>query len=287
MKEIIKKSIFSCFELLRWGMYRLYHERYRSYIIKKTRPRPILILGNGPSLKFMLDKFNDSENYDYCMVNFSPLSSLFFKLKPRFYVLADGAFFSSLHKDLLDKTRELSNKLLEIDWEITLYVPYIFLKQAKNDYGINEKISIIPFTIASFSDSFSFKKIEYWMFKKGLASPLVGNVAIAAIYCMINSGFKTIWLYGVEHSWMTQLIVDDNNRVCMKDTHYYDSSEVKYIPLLKPNGEQERIWEQLRYQAAAFASYGKLQGYAEYLGGVNIINKTKGSFIDAFPRFLD
>lgn len=77
--------------------------------------------------------------------------------------------------------------------------------------------------------------------------------------------------------------MDQDNFVCMNDVHYYDKGNSNVIRMYVRN-RPERLHEQLRYQATTFASYWELKGYADYLGDVEIINKTKDSFIDAFNK---
>lgn len=101
---------------------------------------------------------------------------------------------------------------------------------------------------------------------------------------MINSGYKTIYLFGVDHSWTTQLCVNTLNQVCLRDLHYYDNKHVDLKPWLKGSGEPYKMHEVLRDLAHMFDSYHELQNYANYINNTKIINKSKESFIDAFTK---
>lgn len=282
IKETIKNYLVGGVQLLCWTVSFLRNENFHNYIEKKNRSKTVCILGNGSSLKYAIDTFVDIEKYDYCMVNYSPTSPSFFKIRPKFYVLVDGSFFF-----LPDKQKELKSALDKIDWDISLFVPFDLRYKIQYLIKDNVNINLVPFHNCNIQDNFPFKKLAYKLFKRGLAIPVAMNVAVACIYCMINSGFKTIHLYGLEHSWMSQIVVDENNNVCMKDTHFYDTGEVKLKIIKDCYGNKCSIAEQLRNQALAFASYNFLRGYADYLGDVEVINKTKNSFIDAFRKEID
>ena len=53
-----------------------------------------------------------------------------------------------------------------------------------------------------------------------LAMPSVENVMVASLYIAIYLGYKTVELYGVEHSWTKSLYVNDHNQVCLHDDHF-------------------------------------------------------------------
>lgn len=273
-------SILSFIDLGRWLKGYLRREVHRNYLISEPQNNLIRIIGNGPSLADVAPELKAVPEIDYCMVNFSPLSDLFFRIKPKYYILTDDAFFIDVVsvKQRVDMLRE---KVSLINWNIYLLVPYIHLKEAKRRYGVNHNINFVPFNRGYLSDGFKFKGLEMYLFEHGMASPRLMNVVVAALYCLLTLGYKKIELYGVEHSWMKQLFVDDDNYVCMEDPHFYDTGKNKVV--LYTAGRPERIWEQLRNQADTFAAYGELQLYADKLGAI-VINKTRGSYIDSFKR---
>ena len=171
-----------------------------------------------------------------------------------------------------------------IDWDMTLFFPYRNRKIARSRYGVNPHIRLIPIHFTGIPDTFSFKKTAYCLFKKGWALPIGQNVLVASIYCMINSGYNMIHLYGADHTWISQMTVDDQNRLCMVNDHFYDRRQAEMKQLVNADGSIPTISQELRSEAKAFGAYEMLQGYAEYFGNVTIRNLTPGSFIDAFPR---
>lgn len=273
-------SILTILDFGRWLHYHLRCERHRNFLLSGKRDNILRILGNGPSLAEATSRMIVDPSIDYCMVNFSPLSELFFRVQPKYYMMADDGFFKDI-EGIRDRIIKLKDRVAAIDWSITLLVPYIYLDEAQKRYGQNPFITVLPFNRGYLSDGFKFRKLALWLYRKGLASPRMMNVVVAALYCMLTLGYKEIELYGVEHSWMKQLIVDDDNRVCMEDPHFYDAGKNNVV--LYIGGRPERIWEQLRNQADTFAAYGELKFYADYQGAT-VINKTRGSYIDAFKR---
>ena len=210
------------------------------------------------------------------MVNFAPLSEMFFSFRPAYHVLVDDAFFVA-------EQDELAGRMQQIDWDLHLFIPYRNRKVARQRYGTNPHIHLVPIHFTGLPDTFTFKKLAFRLFKKGRALPIGQNVMVAALYCMMNSGYERISLYGADHSWISQIAVDEHNRVCMVQNHFYDKQhEMK--PLVNADGSIPTLSQELRSQAKAFGAYEMLRGYADYLGNVAIRNKTPGSFIDAFPR---
>ena len=278
----IKLFIDSILELVRWFLYHLKEERHPIYIKRMQQDKPIAILGNGDSLLKIANSEID-RTIDYCLVNFSPVSKLFFVIKPKYYILCDQDFFIQPTEAIKTKVHELIESVKQIDWPIFLFVPYVFKQHAYAMFGENTNITFLPFNKTSFTDEFLFKRLEYKLFSKGLASPVLMNVGVAALFCLINAGYKKIYLYGMEHSWIKLIFVDKENNLCVDDRHYYDQDK-NNVKILKVGERSQRMHEQLRNQALAFAAYWEIKGYANYIGGVEIVNKTEDSFIDAFKK---
>lgn len=244
---------------------------YRKYA-KQTKT--VRILANGPSLPVGFD----AEGAEYCMLNNSPKTEMFWKLRPSYYIVCDPLYFSN---NLRDSEAKVYERLKDgLDWKLTVFVPYNYRKRATQLFaGLN--VNIIPFRGGLLKDIHS-NKIKTYLYKRGLALPRVQNVLVGAVGCLIGVGFKEIELYGADHSWLEALTVNEDNVVCLRDAHYYEK-DAKVTPWLKVNGKPYKLHECLRDLANMFASYWDLRHYAESMG-VKIINKTKRSYIDAFER---
>ena len=243
---------------------------------KVHHDKPVNVLANGPSLP---EDF-DIESYDYCMLNNSPISDLFWKLRPQYYILCDPLYFVP---QLGEKQQKVISMLRErLNWNITLFVPYCYRKRAVAIFK-GMSVTIVPFRGGVYRD-ISNRSMKLFLYKHALALPRVQNVVIGAIGCLMREGFKEINLYGVDHSWTSALMVNQDNVVCLRDSHYYDK-DVKFTPWYKINGEPYKFHECLRDIAQMFASYWDLRLYADNIG-VRIYNCTQNSFIDAFVRKL-
>jgi hypothetical protein len=121
----------------------------------------------------------------------------------------------------------------------------------------------------------------YWMYKKNLFTPRFQNVINAAIYLGINSGYKQIFLHGVESSEFVNYSVDFNNEVYLNTQHFYGESSIN----MTREGRIEKggFWRYLRYYTYMLESYSHLEKYSQYIG-CEIINYTTNSFIDSFEK---
>ena len=288
MKVIIKKiiSFFKItFYLLTWFIRQVLHEDFINYISYQKKNKPVIILGNGPSLTNLINDpdFNETrDKNDFCVVNFSILSPLFRQLKPEYLTIADPLFFQRPYSN--EKMRLFMEELTKIDWNLNIVIPFKYYKQIIKETEKNSFIKIMPIHSNILSKRINNQTIRNLIYKKGLSCPRLQNVLVASIYSMINSGYKTIYLYGVDHSWTTQLCVNAQNQVCLRDLHYYDDKTVELKPWLKGSGEIYKMHEVLRDLAHMFDSYHELQNYANYINNTKIINKSKESFIDAFTK---
>jgi hypothetical protein len=131
-----------------------------------------------------------------------------------------------------------------------------------------------------------FGLIKNFLYKKALAMPLVQNVLVAAIMNGILCGYTSIELYGVEHSWTKYLSVGEDNIVYIEDAHCYDKEQVKPRPFV--SFDKSIRWTfgfVLECYSKMFKSYEDIRRFIDNERiNVKVINKTKGSFIDAFER---
>ena len=171
----------------------------------------------------------------------------------------------------------------------TARVPYgtrsrdTIIEYAKEDIAFlkrhvsNPHVKIVPLTGLVYSGEDS-GRFESW--KKGESVPLYVNITIMAEYVSLNLGFTELYLYGVEHTFFDGLGVDDDNRLFIQDKHFY-GSEKRYITSSSRKEWHIKDWMYDKY--LTFREHELMQGYAEYLGAT-IINCTRNSLIDAYPR---
>lgn len=282
MTNIIKglgKCIINSIYTSLWVGRKIKKGTFHNFLPKNQNNNKLTILANGPSLRSVLKKMKKNDDTDYCAVNFFGNLPEFQIIRPLHYVLADPIFFSKEEK-LSSDERKLMESLNNIDWLMNIYVPFPSYKIIVERIS-NEKIKIIPFPHIPYE---GWEKMKLYLFKKGLSMPRAQNVLIPSIFIGINEGYKTIELYGVDHSWTPEIRVDINNQVCVIQKHFYDKDNLKLAPWHRGKGKPVyKMHEILRDLAWMFDGYHQLRKYADAVG-CKIINKTEGSFIDAFER---
>ena len=108
---------------------------------------------------------------------------------------------------------------------------------------------------------------------------------VAAIFLAINLGYARIYLHGADHSWHEDLVLNEENIVCIKDRHFYDKGEVALTPwrIGDKNGTTWKMHEILMALSKKFQGYHVLAEYASYRKA-KIYNASKKTYIDAFER---
>ena len=264
-------------------------ENFRNYVGRAGTvgaPKPsVLILGNGPSLAEDLPRLierREHETKDVMAVNFFALDERFETVRPAYYVLSDPMFFRD--SACCDRVRALYATLArKVAWPMNLYVQYY--NPEGFDYRAalpNSNIRIVRFHTQMYR---GFRSLEFWLFRRGLGSANFGTVVQVGEYVALLLGYKRIELYGVDHTLLDGLCVDDGNRLCRIDRHYYDGAEAaapqpiyKKVPHVPYT-----MADYLAEVAELFRGHEVLRDYAAALGA-RIVNRTRGSMIDAYER---
>lgn len=264
-------------------------ENFRNYVGRAGTvgaPKPsVLILGNGPSLAEDLPRLiarGEHTAKDVMAVNYFALDERFTTVRPAYYVLSDPMFFRD--SVCRDRVAELYRMLAEkVTWPMNLYVQYY--NPEGFDYRAalpNSNIRIVRFHTQMYR---GFRSLEFWLFRRGLGSANFGTVVQVGEYVALLLGYKRIELYGVDHTLLDGLCVDDGNRLCRIDRHYYDGAEAaapqpiyKKVPHVPYT-----MADYLAEVAELFRGHEVLRDYAAALGA-RIVNRTRGSMIDAYER---
>lgn len=281
--NLVLDMVFQLFNFMYWLIYKIRFENFINYYSKyESKSEIIAILANGPSLIDDLKKLENIQSITLSVVNDFAISDLFKKIKPQVYTLADPAYFQ---KNILVKSNADSlNVISSVDWSLHLFVPYIYVsdfKKSRPDISLNPYINIIPFHSSEFN---SFQNIKFKIYELGISMPRPQNVIIASIFNAINLNYKNIYLLGVDHNWTNNLCVDNFNRVCFKNEHFFNSEEVALKPFFNIWGVQYKMHEILNDYSLMFRGYFEISKYATYKN-VDIVNYTKKSNIDSFRRF--
>lgn len=236
----------------------------------------IIIMGNGPSLRDAMERNLDVLlSYPRMAVNLSALAPEFRMLRPDYYILADIAFFL---KEKTGKVPALWEALASVDWPMTLFLPATSRKM-KEVKALPENIKVKYYNL---TPGEGWKWLTHFIYDMGLAMPRPRNVLIPSIICSMREGFRRIVLIGADHNWSRTLWVTDRNRVVSVQPHFYkdDDKELKRAEEIFKNVRIHDVYENY---AIAFRSYHTLKAYTDRKG-IEILNVTPGSFIDAFPR---
>ncbi len=270
-----------CIQLILFFVRYLSHGRAKMALATESMEKCLYVLGNGPSLKtFLQDNEIDRTAVDLCCVNFSPMTDLFKEIKPRYLFFADPGLYN-LNDQRVQKT---AAGLETIDWPLTLVVIHDKLEKAKTIYSKNPTIDFISApTYPLLLHSKLLRKYCFRLWKRGVSMPSPINVIIFAIFTGINLGYKKMYLYGVEHSLLKETFVNNDNIPCLYSAHFYGAPE-KPWGTKHPDGTLYNIADLLEDFAKLFRAYFILNDYSHYIGDVSITNRTKGSWIDAFPR---
>ena len=238
--------------------------------------KTLIVMGNGPSLRDAIDNHHDIlDKYDLLSVNFAPNTPDFFELRPEIHLLADKVFFT---EEQGGNVSAMWQALHRVDWNMVLYIP-VKMKRLEIVRSLPQNITVKYFNLTPAS---GWKWLRNLLYRAGLAMPRPRNVLVPSLMTAIREGYSRIVLVGADHSWSKTLWVTDNNRVVSVQPHFYQDNkkEQERVESLYKNIRLHEIYESF---AIAFRSYFAVKEFAD-TRGVEILNATPGSFIDAFPR---
>lgn len=253
----------------------------------KSENSEVLILGNGPSLGSLVEDqqfLNRIKTVDTVAVNAFCDHACFELIRPRYYVVAAPDYWEDGVKEIYIQIRNsiFSNLQKKVNWEMYLFIPWPASKKNfwQDEIKQNKNIHIVFYNIIPFEGGNKFK---HFCFDKHFGLPRLHNVIGPAIMNMIWLNYKQIYLVGVEHSWLPQISVDENNVALVGQPHFYDK-DAKPEKMNGVGGVGYRKLHEIIYKFyLAFKGYFEVQDYA-VKKGVHITNLTPDSFIDAFPR---
>lgn len=252
--------------------------------INEFNEKKVLILGNGPSLNEALKNKNLMEGKEYIAVNNFPTTAYYELFKPKILVLQAPEFWIDDVDDVyIDFRYKLFDAIVnKTQWKLLLFMPakYKNAKQFNTTISQNKMVEINYFNDTPIDGFFGFKTFCY---DRLLGMPRPHNIMIPAILMAMHLGFKEIYLTGVDHSWVNDLSVDDDNQVLMSHKHFYDCDSVKKVPMNKLGRGTRKMHEVLQKFVYSFAAYHEIEQYANHKK-VDIYNTTTNSHIDAFER---
>lgn len=243
---------------IRYVQYFVFHRKYFT-IVKKNKvlinpdnaSKVCYICALGPSLKNV--DLNAIKGDTIVVNRFYKYGQSIPTFVPTYYLIVDSQFANlDLRKDFNDCLNTYIDKGTR----------YILNSKCSDSYPEGEGNKNI-FFISSFKGDFnSKKKVDI-----STVMPALGNVASASIACAISMGYKKIVLLGCDFNSFASPI----NVHC-----YADESKQRLYRM---------YYELYRYSLAAY-THEEMAKYAKKQG-VEIVNSTKGSLIDAYPFEID
>lgn len=288
IKYFVPEGVVSLRELLR-GLHGKILMKGQQDVHGNMKGKSLYILGNGPSLTETLEKhFALLSNQVCAVVNSFATTDYYTQLQPKWYVLADPAFFKDFEK-LSTNVREvvisLSDAINEkTTWTMNLVLPIIaedtpFVKQ------VSRNKNIIIYYYNNYGNSSLIKNgvFKYKLWDSNLLAPLAQTVLNTVIHIGIVLRFKEIYLLGADTSWHENYEMDQcTNMLYCKDLHFYGN---KRIPVyLDAEGKlPSKLHLELLMVSKALEGYWILRNYSRY-AAVEIYNASEFSWIDAFER---
>lgn len=282
IKELIKFTI----DILKLPSFRFYKIPLKNKFSGKA-----YVLANGPSLKNDLedfDKGNRTFDKNTFVVNLFALDEHFKKIRPMHYCLSDPMFYQDYKpkKEQIRKMYDILDK--EVDWDMYLYICFYTEKEYKKiiEYSKIKKPHIHFVRLNRKLCENLNPKFRNRLYASGYFMPEDGTIANTAIYLGLIEGYKEIEIYGCDHDYFRSFAVDEYNRLCSRDSHFYDNEK----PVLKPfmnccvaEEKPFRVHEFFYIMSVMFKSHDLLESLAEYLGA-KVLNCTPNSMIDSYPR---
>ena len=281
----IQKFIENIFKSLMTIIKVVILSRFRGWIKMDFKGEQCVVLGNGPSLtKTITDNPEFLKGKKLISVNHFPRFDLYEELKPEIWVtVARELWLNNVDQKHKDESRMIFEAIAsKTTWKIALYFP----AEAKKYKAWQEIVAPNPnIRIHYFNPTpvEGFRWFRNLLFKLNMGMARPHNVVIPSLMIGLNLGFKDIYLFGVDHTWMQELSVDDNNRVLVNMKHFYDEKQSKGEPVQKLGRGERKLHEVLNKFLRTFEGYFPIQEYAE-TQNAKIYNCTPGSFIDAFER---
>ncbi len=259
--------------------YQLQFQYFKCEFDNKVQPKRLCLLGNGPTFNQIEEHLEALKGFDFCAVNLSVNTDIFFRIKPKMFVIVDMMFWQQSEREGI---KECWENIQKIDWDITICIPFNSPISMKRTFEKNHFVKVRRYSNNVWQPELPMaNRLKMWLYKKGWVSPDGTNVSIGAIYASILNGYKEINLLGLEHSWMKDVKVNDKNEVVLINRHYYGDVEHVWRDY---EGKPIKLVDFLASQLQTFTGHLSLRSFADYLGDVRIINRTKGSYIDAYER---
>lgn len=245
--------------------------------IQRSR-NSLIIVCNGPSLNASLETILQvRDDHDLLVVNNIAQSEVYTALKPEYYLLADPAFFNNENQIAL---KTLDKIFSETSWDMNFLLP-ANCEEKLDDY-YNSHIARYYYNKTSIG---GIRFVRQLLYKWGFGLPSCTNVLMPSLLSGVNMGYKVIYIFGADFSWLKNLNVDFEKNTILSDEHFYDK-KVVYRNLSSENKEHNTnmsISQQVFNFYRMLKNLDRIHQYAGYMGA-NIYNCSEQTMIESFPR---
>ena len=246
----------------------------------------LCILGNGPSLKkdkLTLKQHDDKT--DFCCVNHFAEDDIYVVLRPKYYFFADEYFFiDDVHPKWVEKREKTFKKINdETTWKMQIFIPCTADILVLQKFITNKFISINKLNLQSVNHN-SKNILGKYLFNTGRFGPMFHNVIPYCMYVFMFANYKNIYLYGADMSFHKDIEVDQKTNELLFTSKHFNEPDTKEVLRKNPYLVEKWSMSEILYSSyLVFKSHETIKDYAD-LKGINIINSSSHSLIDAYKR---
>jgi len=253
-------------------------------IPKDKNKKSTIIICNGPSLSKDIDWIVENrEKLDISAVHFFANSEYFFKVKPRYFFLADPLFWvKDINKDFKETNSELFRNFEKVNWKMDIICPskgYLPIKKRiKNKFIKVEKIR-------HWSIDFKSRFITILSLRLNLTTPFFSTVAVMALWHAMLRSRKKIYIYGADFTNFKEFSINQisNEIVNNNFSHFYKNSKAENNTLSKYKNRNV-LFNTILYKCwISFEQIYLLSRLAK-IKKIEILNSSTDSYIDCFRR---
>ena len=266
----------------------LLQSKFFDIVSSDLKSKPLLILGNGPSLNDTLKKnsLETLNHFEMMAVNNAANYDKYAEIRPHYYLLNAVTYFqpdSDLNELYIEMNKELYKSLQnKTTWKMTLLVPF----RAKKSVAFRNLIKSNTFIDVAYFNQTPVEGLPFWShvwYNLGWGMPRPHNVLIPGIMTGIQLGYKKIAIVGADHSWLAEISVNKTNEALVHHKHFYSENNTKPEKVQDFINRPRRLHEIIHKFYLTFLGYWEIKSFAEKKG-IKIYNSSEISMIDAFER---
>ena len=251
----------------------------------------VLVIGNGPSAGPDLRSINLKLYSAKVGVNHFASTDWFLEVRPEYYFIQDGYWFSPENGAMKQSVRETLIDLDErVDWPMSLFIPAkhfgLFTKLGRIS---NPLISVKRMTAASLTTgevvhfayrSFTYQKLIFRLWSHRILPLPATNIVSTALFELLSRGYKKLDIVGLDMSMAQDLQLDRQGKVSFTPSHFYGKADTPEVP---KGSELDTMALAYEWIASKFRVFDLLAKYSLYLGA-EVLNRSSVTLLDSFQQ---